>query len=117
MSEKIKIEILSSTFNKIKEQFEAGIESYQKLGITNVDQFVSYILENFANSTSQFEKLSEQMKKMIENIDIENLSFEDIFKNIATSSQKKTNPSGEHNNQNSNNHNHDLDKKDPTKKS
>ncbi|MEG1821186.1 MAG: hypothetical protein RR201_02995, partial [Malacoplasma sp.] len=89
MSDKIKIEISQKAYEKIKSQYELGIASYEKLGIKSVDEFISYVLENFANSTTEFEKLSDQMKSMIENIDIDKLNFEDIFKNIANLSPKK----------------------------
>lgn len=89
MSEKIKLEISKKAYEKIKSQYDLGFAAYEKIGITNIEDFISYVLENFANSTTEFEKLSEQMKGMIENIDIEKLNFEDIFKNIANFSPKK----------------------------
>lgn len=89
MSEKIKIEVSKKAYDKIKSQYNLGFAAYEKLGILNIEDFISYVLENFANSTTEFEKLSEQMKGMIENIDIDKLNFEDIFKNIANFSPKK----------------------------
>lgn len=89
MSEKIKVEISKKAYDKIKSQYDLGLAAYEKLGIANIEDFMSYVLENFANSTTEFEKLSEQMKGMIENIDIDKLNFEDIFKNIANFSPKK----------------------------
>lgn len=96
---KIKIEISLETWTKVKKMFEEGRMSYEKLGISNVDDFVNYVIENFANSSKQFDQLSDSMKALMENIDIENLSFEDLFKNIASSSPKKKDDS---NNNNSN---------------
>lgn len=89
MAEKIKVEINQDVFDKIKQQFEQAKDAYSRLNINNVDEFISYILENFTNSSQQFEKLSDQMKQLMENVDMNNLSFEDLFKSIAESSLKK----------------------------
>lgn len=89
MAEKIRVEINQDVYEKIKQQYEQAKEAYSKLNINSVDEFVSYILENFTNSSQQFEKLSDQMKQLMENVDMSNLSFEDLFKSIAQSSAKK----------------------------
>lgn len=86
---KIKIEIKLETWTKVKKMFEESRMAYEKLGINNVDEFVNYIIDNFTNSSKQFDQLSDSMKSLMENIDIENLNFEDLFKNIAQSSPKK----------------------------
>ncbi|WP_412031874.1 hypothetical protein [Malacoplasma muris] len=95
---KIKIEISLETWTKVKKMFEEGRMSYEKLGINNVDEFVNYVIENFANSSKQFDQLSDSMKALMENIDIDNLSFEDLFKNIASSSPKKKDDNNNSNN-------------------
>lgn len=86
---KIKIEIKLETWTKVKKMFEESRMAYEKLGINNVDEFVNYIIDNFTNSSKQFDQLSDSMKSLMENIDIENLNFEDLFKNIAQASPKK----------------------------
>lgn len=88
---KIKIEISLETWTKVKKMFEDSRVAYEKLGINNVDEFVNYIIDNFTNSSKQFDQLSDSMKSLMENIDIENLNFEDLFKNIAQASPKKNN--------------------------
>lgn len=100
---KIKVEISIDTWSKIKKMFEDGRASYEKLGINNVDEFVNYIIMNFANSSQQFDQLSDKMKSLMENIDIENLSFEDLFESIAKSSPKKDNNDNNNSNNNDNN--------------
>lgn len=87
---KIKIEINQSTYDKIKKIYESAKDAYEKMNLNNVDDFISYILENFSSSSIQFEKLNDQMKSLMENINIEDLSFEDLFKNIAKTSMQKS---------------------------
>lgn len=86
---KIKIEISLTTWTKIKKLYESQKESYEKMNLTNIEEFIDYVLENFATSSQQFDKLSESLKPLMDNIDMENLSFEDLFKNIIKSSPKK----------------------------
>lgn len=89
MAEKVRVEINQDVYEKIKQQYEQAKDAYSKLNINSVDDFISYVLENFTNSSQQFEKLSDQMKQLMENVDMSNLSFEDLFKSIAQSSIKK----------------------------
>lgn len=89
MSEKVKIEVNLETFNKLKNIFEQSKDVYQKMNLNTIDDFVTYILENFSNSSIQFDKLNDQMKSLMENINLDNLDFEDLFKNIAKTSLKK----------------------------
>lgn len=89
MSEKVKIEINLDTFNKLKNIFDQSKEIYEKMNLGTIDDFVTYILENFSNSSIQFDKLNDQMKSIMENINLDNLDFEDLFKNIAKTSLKK----------------------------
>lgn len=96
MTEKVKIEVSKEVYEKIKQQYEQSKDAYIKLNLNSVDDFISYILENFTNSSQQFEKLSDQMKQLMENVDMSNLSFEDLFKSIAQSSAKK-NPNNKEN--------------------
>lgn len=95
--QKIKIEINESTFNKIKEIFELGKNEYESMNIRSIDDFISYILENFSSSSKQFEKLNDQMKNLMGSIDLNNLNFEDLFKNIAKTSLKKSDSQDEEN--------------------
>lgn len=83
--------------------YEDGRASYEKLGINNVDEFINYVISNFASSSQQFDQLSDKMKSLMENIDIENLSFEDLFESIAKSSPKKDKNDDDNNNENNNN--------------
>lgn len=94
MAEKIRVEISKEVYDKIKQQYEQAKDAYNKLNLNSVDDFITYILENFTNSSQQFEKLSDSMKQLMENVDMSNLSFEDLFKSIAQSSAKK-NPNKE----------------------
>ena len=89
MSEKIKIEINLNTYEKIKKIYEQSKEAYQKMNLVSIDDFVTYILENFSNSSVQFDKLNDQMKSLMENINLDNLNFEDLFKSIAKTSMQK----------------------------
>ena len=94
-SNKIKIEISLDTWTKVKKMFENNREIYEKLKLSSVDDFINYILENFAKSSKEFEQLSDQMKSVVEKIDIDNIDFEDLFKNIAKSSKTKDEPKKE----------------------
>lgn len=94
-SNKIKIEISLDTWTKVKKMFENNREIYEKLKLGSVDDFINYILENFAKSSKEFEQLSDQMKSVVEKIDIDNIDFEDLFKNIAKSSKSKDEPKKE----------------------
>lgn len=94
-SNKIKIEISLDTWTKVKKMFENNREIYEKLKLGSVDDFINYILENFAKSSKEFEQLSDQMKSVVEKIDIDNIDFEDLFKNIAKSSKTKDEPKKE----------------------
>ncbi|BAC44229.1 hypothetical protein D8X55_00840 [Malacoplasma penetrans] len=89
MSEKIKIEISLATFDKIKKIYEQSKDIYEKMNLSSVDDFITYILENFSNSSIQFDKLNDQMKSLMENINLDNLNFEDLFKSIAKTSMQK----------------------------
>lgn len=91
MSEKIKIEINLNTYEKIKKIYEQSKDAYEKMNLLNIDDFITYILENFSNSSVQFDKLNDQMKSLMENINLDNLNFEDLFKNIAKTSMQKNN--------------------------
>lgn len=87
---KIKIEINQGTYDKIKKIYDSAKDAYEKMNLNNVDDFITYILENFSSSSIQFDKLNDQMKSLMENINIEDLSFEDLFKNIAKTSLQKS---------------------------
>lgn len=92
MSKKIKIEINVDTWTKAKKIFETNRDAYTKLDINTTDDFIDYIIDNFAKSSVQFEQLSDQMKNIMENVDIDNLNLEDLFKNIAKSAPAKKTP-------------------------
>lgn len=92
MSKKIKIEINVDTWTKAKKIFETNRDAYTKLDINTTDDFIDYIIDNFAKSSVQFEQLSDQMKNIMENVDIDNLNLEDLFKNIAKSAPTKKTP-------------------------
>ncbi len=87
---KIKVEINQSTYTKIKNVYEKSRDIYEKMNLFSVDDFVAYILENFSTSSDQFEKLNDQMKGLMENINLEDFSFEDLFKNIAKTNAEKS---------------------------
>lgn len=92
---KIKIEINAATYDKLKRIYEKSTDIYLKMNINDVDSFITYILENFCTSSDQFDKLNDQMKGLMDNVNLEDFSFEDLFKNIAKtnankSSEKKT---------------------------
>ncbi|MCF0217643.1 MAG: hypothetical protein HUJ42_01200 [Malacoplasma sp.] len=88
-NEKTKIEINTKTFEKIEKIFNQSKGVYTELKLASVEDFITYILENFSNSSVQFEKLNDQMKNLMENVNLENLNFEDLFKNIVKSTQNK----------------------------
>lgn len=86
---KIKIEINQSTFEKIKNVYEKSKDVYTRMNLNTVEEFITYILENFSTSSDQFEKLNDQMKGLMENINLDDFSFEDLFKNIAKTNAQK----------------------------
>lgn len=86
---KVKVEINQSTYDKIKQVYEQAKDAYQKMNLNSVDEFITYVLENFSTSSAQFEKLNDQMKNLMENINLDDFSFEDLFKNIAKTSLQK----------------------------
>lgn len=99
---KVKIEINQSTYDKIKQVYDHAKDAYQKMNLNSVDDFIGYILENFSSSSAQFEKLNDQMKMLMENINLEDFSFEDLFKNIAKTSLQKNDKKLDNMNNNSN---------------
>ena len=88
---KIKIEISLATWTEIKKIYESQRDVYEKMNLFSVDEFINYILENFATGSERFSQMSETLKPLIDSIDMDNLSYEDLFKNIIKSSPKKEN--------------------------
>ncbi|EGZ30961.1 hypothetical protein [Malacoplasma iowae] len=105
---KIKIEISLETWTNIKKIYESQRDSYEKMNIFSVDEFINYVLENFATGSERFSQMSETLKPLIDSIDMDNLSYEELFKNIIKSSPKKENEEKNPNETNKEN--------DPTKK-
>lgn len=93
MSDKIEVKIAKATFEKIKKIYETSQATYEKMGIVSLEGFVGYVLENFCNSSHQFEQLNDKMKHLMENanINLDSLNYEELFKNIfnSFSSEKK----------------------------
>lgn len=90
--EKIVLEINQKTLEKIKHQFnslkaQGGVD---RLGIINLEDFITYILESFAESSNQMEKMNDSLKQMLEKVDLENLKLEDFFESIMKASTKRT---------------------------
>lgn len=82
----MKIAIDQKTYDRIAEIYNESKETYQKMNINSLDAFIGYILENFCNSSQQFKHLNDKMKDWIQNIDLSNLNYDELFKNIIKTS-------------------------------
>ena len=79
------IQIKDEIYNSLEEKFKKDELQFAAINISNTEDFINYILNNFIVSSKEFDALGDKQKEILEKVNLNDVDVKSLFEQVIES--------------------------------